>query len=1391
MKSRLAGVGQRGDQDDGSSNEENLEASFVRALDALSALDRKGVPTETDKALEPALSSLWERTLCKVPQFHRRDGRLLISRKDWDRWCEVLSRVAAPSLLKRNSSNVEGALACVFVECLRISAPKVPFDEGIFHQVLDLCVRVLCKLDGAADASLGKEASSTSIDSRTDVPAADEAAAAQIEPAWKTPPWSLRLLEQIAKTKVFTLATARQVAALVGCLMRAAHQLAMNYRSKMQIVEVVVSTIMEQAHESDPWNASTDTITQVIEPILAPLAAHIPASFHRKPCDHTENEAATMTSSWRFRARDIAEQIVQRAGDVLQGPVASYLREVPTEKRHALIETLYHVAPSVLQHALPTLGVESRANDAQTRLRSVQLIAKLFAEHFSNPSGYGILFQDPNTVDRSLFLDLLERFQDIDPVVRAGAVHAVHELVVQLCRYTEDVTPATKELILPSKETGSVPRPLPAQLLHDLDRHLQDRLLDQEEKVRLAAVQTVLGSDSQNVRTALQVASSLSLAGVAALSRVRDKRATVRNCTIQSLARLYRAFLRWTSEHQDSANYDVDDSNTSSHASIRAWILHVVRELLASYIQLTQVACTAAVPPEEMLASVVQIEALFYDPQVVSTDCLALWQLALHPPKTQCVHRSFGVHGWTAFPANDALRLMMRARVHFQNDMRALLDVRDALRKRRRLSEAALFQEARAILERLSGSLGSPAAICSSETDLPAVKLLADVMQLRDERIFQNMSSLLDGCGTSADQETGAIIQDTVARLATKHKAAAQWFQAVVLQRLVPTLGRQAEIHSLLQALLRQPEDEAASSVAAAIVLEAAACYGHIFHGSLLTLLLGAVPNPTALRVLASLGANLRDAEIEWRRDLAKCLTFYLMDQVDAHSGIRSLRGIKWASRTLSTVFGADTSISLWSDLIPALEERCLRVLVAQTSSSAACALAALAKITRYAPQVVPISTQVQVLDFCLHLLTERPPNIGEPLAIACIIAASSIILGGFLSRTDSVGSDPRIECTDVAVATPSTTLRAPETTANSSNPMSALKVTDPERVDRFLHAALMLVLQQGDWSAQRNSSSSTNGTATVPDSVLDSEPCARLRYYAAKSILKLARIRTVDDALLPAERHMVCLLMQDPIFEIRHDFARKLFHGLARGHLPWHWIAALVLAAIDPERENVMNARWYMTALIRQRRQLVRTLEQRALASPAETAVSYLALMPECALPYVLHLLAHHPDFLLDAKSAFADNKKYLGFFLDALLEQGQHVGILLQLLRLVSASAIPPPAPQHIGGHRDDPRPGHRRSSVIVSEPVSQDAHVAAKIMTERLHELAQLCTEVLKQKQAHKRWDLAEFPGPIRLPYPFFEPRRDAMLGGVPDMPAPPNVSSPATVDTAPSIVLGGNE
>ncbi len=80
--------------------------------------------------------------------------------------------------------------------------------------------------------------------------------------------------------------------------------------------------------------------------------------------------------------------------------------------------------------------------------------------------------------------------------------------------------------------------------------------------------------------------------------------------------------------------------------------------------------------------------------------------------------------------------------------------------------------------------------------------------------------------------------------------------------------------------------------------------------------------------------------------------------------------------------------------------------------------------------------------------------------------------------------------------------------------------------------------------------------------------------------------------------------------------------------HLGAKYAAMLPLAAVDPTRKNKVAAAQLLRDFVVKRRQLAGQLVMKAAAEDASGAGSTLQEEPEMMLPYLLHLLAHHPDF-------------------------------------------------------------------------------------------------------------------------------------------------------------------
>ena len=153
-------------------------------------------------------------------------------------------------------------------------------------------------------------------------------------------------------------------------------------------------------------------------------------------------------------------------------------------------------------------------------------------------------------------------------------------------------------------------------------------------------------------------------------------------------------------------------------------------------------------------------------------------------------------------------------------------------------------------------------------------------------------------------------------------------------------------------------------------------------------------------------------------------------------------------------------------------------------------------------------------------------------------------------------------------------------------------------------------------------------------------EEQARVRLAVGCALLKLARVGQllrVEGTLGPLGWHTLGLLMHDPDVSVRADFAKKITAEQLRVFqadkkatklgapapylvtrskgLPPHYTPLLALAALDPDKENLKAAKAALCQLVARWRQ-------------AADKHNLPRVLPEAQLPWLIHTLAHHPDY-------------------------------------------------------------------------------------------------------------------------------------------------------------------
>ena len=246
------------------------------------------------------------------------------------------------------------------------------------------------------------------------------------------------------------------------------------------------------------------------------------------------------------------------------------------------------------------------------------------------------------------------------------------------------------------------------------------------------------------------------------------------------------------------------------------------------------------------------------------------------------------------------------------------------------------------------------------------------------------------------------------------------------------------------------------------------------------------------------------------------------------------------------------------------------------------------------------------------------------------------------------------------------------------------------------------------------------NNGEIVEDLSTPAADCARLRLGAARAIIQLLEQR-VYHQLVTAERfQQLAWMMQDSCVEIRQQFWQSLKKGLfTTKALPPKYMCMLVLAAQDPE-DSIRNT---VYEAVQQYTQRLRTMYKNAVSNnqPLNNFKQ-----PEYLLTDLVHLLAHHPDFLdagtfkpgralnEDQHTSLKTTQDYLDFFFDVLFSQKEKNFDFVSHLMSTQRVHADRQTPNNSGG----------------------------------MHVLCELANHKLMQRQATLGWERKDYPGKISI-------------------------------------------
>ncbi|KAI0037137.1 cohesin-associated protein Pds5 [Vararia minispora EC-137] len=218
-------------------------------------------------------------------------------------------------------------------------------------------------------------------------------------------------------------------------------------------------------------------------------------------------------------------------------------------------------------------------------------------------------------------------------------------------------------------------------------------------------------------------------------------------------------------------------------------------------------------------------------------------------------------------------------------------------------------------------------------------------------------------------------------------------------------------------------------------------------------------------------------------------------------------------------------------------------------------------------------------------------------------------------------------------------------------------------------------------------------------DSDDDLRARARVRTQAAVSLLHLAATESFRPFIT---QHFVllALTMQDPAYQVRHEFLRKLVSLLQSQRLPASFNVIPFLAVHDPEADILSIAKGYILFAYR-------------MVSPEARLQDF-----EMIFVRFLHLLAHHPDFAL-TPDALPDMARYIEFYCEQIAN-AETVSLLY-----------------HLAGRLKTVR----------------DA--GSHTHSENLYALSELAQHVIKMKAQAHGWALEVYPKKFKLPADILRP------------------------------------
>ncbi|KAG7376538.1 hypothetical protein PHYPSEUDO_013209 [Phytophthora pseudosyringae] len=1111
-----------------------------------------------------------------------------------------------------------------------------------------------------------------------------------------------------------SLATVKSCLLVVGldCTTEEDEQVVM-----VQLFEVLFETLGEE-HAAKIENLMLNVMVACIEesdeveqPLLEVILRPLVAETSSDEVDETDvDDENTVKRSSAHMAR----KLIRRASELLQNPLSNVFNSILVggpgrlgsqksselkEHVYALIYEVHKINPSLLLYVLPNVCLQLQVDDIATRSDAIALMGKLFA---SSHADYGHQYMKN-------FRDFLGRFRDASKEIRMQMI----------------------QVSMPIWENKS-------DFAHLLEEEFILRLSDPEWEVR----QLVVRELCDFAANCLDLISEECLRAVG--ERMKDKKIALRKETMTGLSQVFTTHISsyWVEEEEEE-----DRQLSLNHRSIPAdhikklgWIPDYV---LKCY----------AYPQQELKLRVIQLLDDFLLPKALSERTRANGLLF--------IYHSLDV------TSKEALRRVFSERAKCQEACKKFVEFKVQHRHKGRATEGddCTLEEAK---QQFYDGLSPLFSDVSSLN-----KLLERLSKWKDHSVFKHMGEL---CDFSQSQSDARHARDQLVRSVGSKTPLGEFLKKLCRKLSLLTIS-QASVAALLDFLVLKegrPSKENRSIVDLLVMVsgELPELFAPFIREKVTAILVerndGPVSNQSAtsdeedeeepvlkdsrvilgaLQVLANYSRHWNgtiglgdDAPIGDEDNntppapLAEQLHKFCLGDTDVEAqnfnAAKESRAAELAAFAIAYFFGrTDETMQLINKL-------CSKEKLGSPKSSGA--LPALQSLEVFTKRCCHIFSEDKALFFRLwtHLLDdligkgEQDPTPG---------------IRGSKDRTPK-GSKPaaaklaEVRCLAIKV-TVNLLVYSRFTRGSSYSQEDGAKVIK-----------LLFEILHSDGRAYV--STSTPALAAI------------FRATASCGLMKMMRNRQLEASLSVSEWHLLGFTMQDSSEDVRRKFLKKLTSHLMKqsSQHPHKYISYLVLAATDANTNVKKIARNLLKIAVERMRRAFDAASSRELemASPGQAGngpPSISALMvPEYALPYVIHLLAHHPQFpvklvertptITVLRSAlWTDQLAYVGFFLDGLVSANgaaaDNIAFLLQILTKLS------------------------QCHDVVSP---NDINIYPLIDS----------TVVLLKKKIKKQSNLKPFPGKIFLPKHLYSPGRPRTLatpGGRKEPEAPESLGANA--------------